>query len=637
MSELLPPAAQACAIVVGIERFAGLGPDFAVPGAVAGALNFARWLVHGRSLPPSQLQLWLLDEADGAAASRVQAVGLAGCDLHRFCGNTFWQAMTRPPAAFAGSRFLCVYFCGHGVVSGERNDQLLVLPEATVHQFQCIDLENWRQLFSGSGSGWEAFGDQLWIADACRNSFGDAMKPLRRTWSLAPPTALRRCTMFACAVGETAAIDAAEGPRFTRALLAQLPAAPEDAWPDFEAALRAAAAALRAHADSPQSPAMTPGEGWDGLPLNLGGAGEEPLTRLIEEAQMGPVDLLRLLQAAMPLHGPPLPAEWRAALALLQGLSPVDGIPPALDFAERVARTQPLPAVRRWLDRRLTQQQRTELEDRLRRSPCRLRLQLWYREDVQPPLLEAELKVVQAGPGVKPWPRSPGLPTSAETLPEAIGAWLRAAYAAVPVEATDVEIEIELYLPRKLLGDTAFDIAAVPLGGGDESRLGRDVSALLRCTDRYKGPRKLQNLKRHAPGILARLHQLGGPAARWALAGEAEELWARALTVSRADAPVWLAFDPAALGGQQPLDVALVEGLPAVLWLRVKGAAAAGAACAPQIFEPLLAGPSDALPQRLRDWRQRQPEPASSVALLLDDPDPYRLPALLREWSQPGA
>lgn len=632
MSELLPDASQVCAIVVGIERFAGLGPIFTARGAVAGALSFARWLVHARGVPPAQVHLWLLDEAGGDAAARVEAAGLSGCVRNLFTGDAFWHAMVQPPAEFKPARFLCVYFCGHGVVGGDHNDQFLVLPEATAQQFQCLDSVNWRELFRSSG--WENFGHQLWITDACRNSFGDAMKPLPRRWSLAAIAPIRRCSLFACAVGETAAIDPTEGPRFTRELLAQLPTQPEQPWPDFEAALCVAAAVLRSHADSPQSPAMTPAEGWNGLPLTAGG---ESLARLIEGAQMDPADLLRLMKAAMPLHGPPLPQDWRTALSLLEGLPPVNGLPPAWDFAERVARTRALPPLRDWLDSRLTDQQCTELAARLLRTPCRLRLQLWYREDLQPPLLEAELKVIEAGPGVKPWACSPGRPAPAASLPEAIGAWLRTAYEAVPLEATDVEIEVELYLPRTLLGDTACDIAAVPLGGGDESRLGRDVSALLRCTDRYKGPRKLHNLKRHAPAILARLHQLGGPAARWALAGEAEELWSRALTAAHADAPVWLAFDPAVVGGQRPLDVALVEGLPAVLWLRVKGEAAAAAACAPLLFEPLLAGPPDGLPQRLRDWRRLQLEPASTVALLLDDPDPRRLPSLLSDWAQPGA
>ena len=37
MSVVLPPADQVRAIVVGIETYSGLGPNFDTPGAVAGA------------------------------------------------------------------------------------------------------------------------------------------------------------------------------------------------------------------------------------------------------------------------------------------------------------------------------------------------------------------------------------------------------------------------------------------------------------------------------------------------------------------------------------------------------------------------------------------------------------------------
>lgn len=628
MTVSLPSASQTYAIVVGVERFVDLGNNFAAPGAVAGALAFANWLVHERHVPAAQVQLWLLPAGPPNATDRAQAANLAGCDVREFGGDAFWSSMSRPPAAFAGG-FLCVYFCGHGVIHGPHNDQLLVLPESQKRQVACIDTVNWRELFRSEG--WERFGYQLWVTDACRNSWGVAFKPIPRSWQPGAPQAVRRCAMFSCAAGETSAIRA-DGPLFTRTLLTQLRAAPSDDWPDFEAAVREAGRVLRAQADTPQSPAWALGEDWSGSSIYVPGRSQQPLGEVLSHLHWDSATFRPYLQSTLARSGITEPKQdLEEALAQMHDMPAVDGVPPLLDFAERIARAESLPVLREWIDERITPRQRAEIESRLRAGPCRLRLLLWWREDVQPSLLEAELNVIDASSGVLGWSRRPGRPVTMDTLISVIGYWLRAAHDAAGHQAAD--IVVELYLPRSMLADTRCDTATVDIDG-DAIRLGRDHAALLHCTDRFKGPRKLKNWLAYGTQILARLSQPVASVTRWARPGEDNDALVGAFTAQETDAPVWLAFDPAACGGAQPLDTALIEGLPAVLWLRALPGASAAATWMAQL-EVLLGGPLESLPQRLCEWRKNQSDPAArDVALMLDEP--RRLPAILTRFAQPG-
>lgn len=622
----LPPAAQTCAIVVGVESYASLGAAFAAPGAAVGALAFARWLVQARGVPPAQVQLWLAPADGRTAAEHAAEAGLGACDVRPFTGDAFWQAMTAPPAAWPAG-WLVVYVCAHGVVSGPHNHQFLVLPEATAGQFLCIDTPNWRELFRGAG--WQRYGHQLWVADACRNQWGDAMKPLPRLWQPGDLHPVAQCAMFACASGGTANLDSKQGPRFTRELLARLAAAPAAAWPAFDEALREVAGVLRADPDLAQWPTLTLGEDWFGLPLRAAADTGPTLRQAFEQVPLGYDELRPYVQRALPpqsLHA--LPEGLDAAFALLAGLpDDVHGVPPLWDFAERVAQATALPALRDWLDHHLSPLQRAALDQRLQDTACRAHLLLWYRDDLVPPAMEGELQVLDAGAGLRPWPRQPALPVSRDTLPAVAGAWLQQVFERA--RGLALELTVELYLPRELLAAEAYDTATVPLPGGDERRLGEDDPALLHCNDRFKTRTRRDRLLRHGPAILARLGQ-PGLAARWAQPGEAADVLRAAFIGGAPAAPVWLAFDPADCGGDAPLQAALSEGLPAVLWLRVPTDPAARAGLQASL-DALLHAPLEQLPQRLRRFREQPPSPAARhVSLLLDDP--ARQPRLLTLW-----
>ncbi len=621
----LPDAAQTCAIVVGIESYGPLGAAFAAPGAAAGALAFARWLVHARGVPPAQVQLWLAPCDGRSATEHAPAAGLAGCDVRTFDGDTFHRAMFDPPAAWPAG-WLTVYVCGHGVVSGPHSDQYLVLPEATEKQFQCIDMKNWREHFRCPG--WTRYRHQLWITDACRNTWGDAMKPQPRHWALGVVEPVPQCVMYACTSGGTANIDSKQGPRLTRELLARFAAAPAGGWPAFDDALRGASEALRADPELAQVPALTIGTDWFETPLLVGHAGPT-LRQAFDGVGLSYDGLRPYVRHALPpqsLHA--VPEGLDAAFELLAGLpDDAHGVPPLWDFAERVAHATGVPALRDWLDRHLTPLQRAALDRRLQDAGCRAHLLLWYRNDLVPATMEGELQVLDAGGGLQPWPRRPGRPVSRQTLLAVVGEWLQEVIQAA--SGVGLDLTVELYLPLDLLAAEAYDTATVPLPDGDERRLGREYPALLHCNERFKLAGRIERLVRNAPDILARLGQ-PGPVPRWAQPGEAADALCAEFLGGEPQAPVWLVFDPAHCGGHAPLDLALKEGLPAVLWFRVPTDPAARADLLASL-QALLTAPLDQLPQRLREFRKRPPNAAARhVSLLLDDP--ARRPRQLTVW-----
>ena len=643
MNPALPAAANVRAVVVGIERYPGLGPLFDARGTVQGALNFARWLVRDCGVPAGGLSLWLNPLIDAGLAphvqqaelkQRVQQAELAGAALQTFNRSDFASAMAQPSGALAGGGFLIVYFCGHGVASGFTAQQYLVLPEATADQFQCIDTLNWRTLFKSAG--WQRFGHQLWITDACRNQWGEAMKPLPALWQPGEVQPVRQCVMSSCATGETAAIDAQQGPRFTRSLIEQLAGVPlSNGWPDFEAALRGASAAMNQGADQSQLPTLL-GEDWGGLRMGSGLQGWQQLMEIFGNINLPyRTTWLPYVMRAQGLQavGPP-PGDLQSAVERLQGLAPRDGVPPLLDFAERAARASDDPALRKWVDAQATPQQQAELKERMKNAACHARLSLYYRDDAGPPRIGAELQVLDAGGGIKPWQPPPEKNVVGGDVCAALGEWLQEVFAYVGDH--ELELEIELFLPRKLLTAAAYDTAAVPMPDG-ERRLGEDHPALLRCADRYKlkNGARLQRLRSNAPAILARLDDPPALPMRWAQQGETAQALRLPFLAIDKTAPVWLGFDPKVCGDESPLDAALLEGLPAVLWLRAPPGAAGLAALEVELHQ-LLRFSAFRLPAELSAWRKRQPDEAGrTVALLLDDPE--RLPALVKHgWDQPG-
>lgn len=632
MSILLPGPAELRAIVVGVERYQKLGPEFDTAGAASGAIAFAAWLIKQRSVAEANVELWLLPCPDTDVADLCEKAGIGAIAIRPFEWSVFREAMAEPQGVFASGSFLMVYYCGHGVVHGPTSQQYLVLPEASQGQFRCFATGNWRELFKTAG--WYRFEHQLWMVDACRNQWGDAMKPISDEWTVSNPSAAYQCAMFSCASGETAVVDAETGPRFTGELLRTLAKAPPEAWPPFHLALAETAAQMRSDPLAQQNPALCIGEDWFGVPLGGTVPAEVSLSVMLSRVALH-FDRLKShvmrAQAIAPVGFAP-PTSLQQALELLHGLPPVGGIPPMLDFAARVAGDVGSNDLQAWVDARLTEQQRAELRHRLAQNVICVRLMLWYRDDAGQACIEGDLEIVHGGGNVLPWQRMPAKPVSHDTVLQTLGQWIQAVYDHVGGRALD--LMVELFLPKKMLITAAYDTATVPIAEGDDWQFGHDAPALLRCTDRYKGTARVSRWLTNAPAILARLAGLTADPVRWAAAPEKAEQWKRALLAADANAPVWLGFDPNATTGDEPFDTALAQGLPALLWLRTPvGAAGIEPLCAQ--LQALLKCSLDELPRTISALRRDPAHDAiRTVALMLDDP--ARVPAMWTPWKQPG-
>jgi len=629
MTTPLAPPERTRALVVGIESYPGLGMDFDVPGAIAGALSFARWLVVDHEVAADGVELWLLPKDDGDVRAIAAAAGLERAVVRRFTWAEFRLSVSKPRGAFASGQFLLVYYCGHGVISGARGVQKLVLPEATEGQLFCFETDNWLELFKASG--WENYAHQLWVVDACRNKWGEAMKLVTDTWNPGDTGFVPQCALFSCGSGQSAAIDSEQGPRFTRELLATLRQHPGAGWPAFDVALRTTAARLRADPDAAQRPTFLKGDDWDGLPLLTNDIAERTLFEVLSEIGWTFERFkLYLMRTLVTHHVPGLPGELLAAVELLHDLPPYEGIPPEVDFAERVARASGSHTLCNWVTARTTPHQRAQIDQRLQQDAHRARLALWYRDDGPKPCIEGELDIIDVGGGLNPWVRLPAKPVSAETVNAVLGAWLQAVFDHM--QCHPMELVVDLYLPRSMLTANAYDMAVVPLAENDESRLGEDHPALLRCTDRYKAPNKRALWTKCARTILGRLVACGDPL-HWATVRD-NAAGLKLIFGSTAEAaPIWLGFDPHVCGTDAPLDAALAAGLPAVVWLRdIASDETMGQLDAD--LRQLLRSSLEDLPGRLVQWRARQRIAAGrTVAVLLDDP--AWTPAMWSAWSQP--
>lgn len=628
----MPPPSEVRALIVGIDSYPGLGAAFDVPGAAAGAVAFAKWLISERGVDPAHVDLWLSPRSGKPATDLCQEAGLVGVAPKPFDWGKFRQAMAAPAGYFVDGTFLMVYFCGHGVVSGARGEQYLVLPQATKSQFNCFEVTNWRELFKGPG--WSHFGWQLWLVDACKNKWGVNMDPVVDSWNPGNTAGVRQCAMFACSTGESASIDSQYGPRFTRELLKQLGSSATGDWPDFVLALRGTAAQVRVDSQGAQSPSIAIGEDWYGVPFLV----TDDLTiGLFGLLNAIPWPTSRFLPYAAKAQrssqtGMTLPDDLEGLLALLNESPSTAGVPPLLDFAERVARAVDLPKLRVWIDSVLTPQQKAELKNRLQESAGHARLSLWYRDDGPTPCIEGDLDVLDAGSGIRAWQRKPAKPVTPDTVEATIGRWLSDVYDHAKGQKLD--LVIDLYMPRKLLTNCTYDTATVRLDAENEMRLGEDHAALLRCTDRYKALTKRTRWEKLGPKILSRLTEGGVVPLRWATAADTAQSLKGAFVPEGVASPVWLGFDPSLCGGGLPLDAALENGLPAVIWLHAELSTDALKALDLGL-QTLLSSALDEFPARLIEWRSTQPsDPGQSVSFLLDDP--ARMPALWASWTQPG-
>lgn len=633
MSIHLPAPDQVRAIVVGIERYAGLGQRFTAHGAAKGAFSFAHWLIE-RKVSPSSIALWI-SMADGSDAGQAShSAGLAGVATREFASEDFRGAMSQPDGMLTDGQFLVVYFCGHGVVSREGStqiQQLLVLPEATKTQLRCIAIPNWQDLFHGNG--WERFRQQLWVVDACRDQWSNAMPTTLDKWVPGKVYEVKQCSMFSCGTGETAAITSDQGPRFTRELITTLKSrSPADRdWPDFVEAFNEAATRLRDESSSSQDPVLLMGADWSGSTLMPAPDLAAQLLGHLADLSWPNKDFLPYLKRVDIQSEFAEPLDLGRAVDRICNLMAVRGLPPVLEFAARVARAADSPTLEDWVKSRLSAQQMAELAQCLEADGGKARLSLWYRDDAGHSCIEGDLEILDAGGGLSTWTRPDAKSVTADTLVKVIGQWLDEVYAHV---GTNTDVVVELYLSRKLLTSSALDTAVIQTDDGEDIRLGRDLAVLLRSTDRYKGRMKRQRWTREAPEILSRLDAADANALHWADTADARKLVPAAFLAKTKEAPVWLGFESACQAGEALLDTALTEGLPAVIFLRASSDPATMAPLLAQL-QRLLRSSLDQLPGALRDWRSaRQDEASKTASLLLDDPGHF--PKIWAPFTQPG-
>lgn len=220
------------ALVVGIEKYDQPGWD--TPGPCRNALAIAEWLLDiedgpGQKTPPANVFLFL-DPVGGEYDARIAALrgkGVQVCvsgTLNEI--DTFWREKLWRDRA-AGSRLL-VFWSGHGFTE---NDGTRVFP--------CRDYtkENLRnRVFNASSflrflrsSRYNAFAEQIFLADACSNYTGLRFSPDREP----PPDqnkATRQVGFFATPEGEYAKDDDGQGV-FTKTVIEVLRAG--GGWPEF--------------------------------------------------------------------------------------------------------------------------------------------------------------------------------------------------------------------------------------------------------------------------------------------------------------------------------------------------------------------------------------------------------------------
>lgn len=313
----------------------------------------------------------------------------------------------------------------------------------------------------------------------------------------------------------------------------------------------------------------------------------------------------------------------------LHRLPKVDNIPPLYDFLERVARESESAEIADWLSQRITAAQRAGLNRRLNQGPVNALLSLWYQNDEGAHSIAADLQIIDGGSGIQPWSSGGSKAVSVDMVEVLLSEWMQEVNDRVGRRS--LKLNIELCMPMDLLSSTELDIATIPLADGDEVRFGEDHLVLLRSADRYKAHSKWRRFDRFAPAIFARLGLVRASPIRWTHSIDETAHWKGEMMSNVAEAPIWLGFHPQRTGCV-PLEQAVAEGLPAVVWFRASDTVADMSQLHASLEELLLAS-LDELPDALAKWR-RGPLAIAKPALLLDDPD--RKPPMWSSWNQPG-
>jgi len=608
----LPSPAQARALIVGLEKYNLTDSD--LDGAAADALRMAD-LLERFGMPPANIELWLAPKGKVGTKRPWKA----------FTGAAFEQRLTTGLQNDKTGGLLFIYWSGHGVVAFSEHSQYLLFPEAEKDQLRSFRFDNISNLLLDRLHA--QFGHQVLVIDACRSPLtqwgvsGLAEKPMQ----VAPVDAGRvveQCQLFACSLGQAGAQMSEKGSSLMQQIETEWKNAPKGVWPDFETSFRRIQERVEQATNGQQIPATASFvRGWNGARLAESASLTEPsLYSLIQGLEWPPgqgylLHAIRSLRSSSPHRAM---NDLREAIQHLGDLPETGDVPPLAEFATRVAQSlgdNAPAALRKWLLQHITPLQRTAILERIGEPRSAYVLQLWH--DTAPPRLRAALfdgnnRLLEG------WDRELDR-LAGRPLAEAIGATLEAARNLVGDELT-----LELCLPSELLAH-GLDLEQVPMAG-EKARLGKDYAVILRCTDRSKSPTKRKAWLAVAVKILDRIGR-SKELVRWAGTGAGSGALLKGFFDEDGGQPIWIGIldsPTASTDHERVLETCLVEGLPALLWMRPRLDEKKRKSVEKRLAR-LLGMAAQDLPGGLLLWRRGEGgQPTEGTALLLDDP--RRLP-----------
>jgi len=145
------------AVVVAIEEYPELGPNWTLPGVGARASEFVRWLAEDKHVPAENIKVF----KNGAANFGLAAVADPQSDpINKFLANV--------GANWPQGELLLLYWVGHGFVSRDGSRRLF-FGDATNTVKSNLDVEQFLQLLRSTARG--GFAKQIAIIDTCARFF----------------------------------------------------------------------------------------------------------------------------------------------------------------------------------------------------------------------------------------------------------------------------------------------------------------------------------------------------------------------------------------------------------------------------------------------------------------------------------
>ncbi|MFJ4438344.1 caspase family protein [Streptomyces sp. NPDC088923] len=258
------------ALVVGVERYEGMGADWDLSGPARDALRFARWLTGTAGVPQANVRL-LLSPLDDPAALDWRGLEELRERYTEATGAHVEHALFDDLAACDGE-FLWIYWAGHGFQSRGRAEMLLLYQDATPHLLRHLNLDAALHWWHSDSVAARGYTRQATLVDACRlpTPLDERVNVPTHDYGGGTPLPWRKqFRVYASAPGEAAGNNGAHAAgAFTEELLAALGTRTLDAAArELTAVCReinARFAELRAKGRAWQTPQFLKDQDWDG-------------------------------------------------------------------------------------------------------------------------------------------------------------------------------------------------------------------------------------------------------------------------------------------------------------------------------------------------------------------------------------